>query len=103
MLIGLLDQTIKYVCPIDGVSVGNPKDKSTWRIDFKDEATKAEKDAAQVILGGWDINKTDYREDRRKAYPPVEDYLDAWVKEDVAALNKYKKDCLAVKTKYPKV
>ena len=43
-----------------------------------------------------------YQELRRAEYPPVEDYLDAWVKEDTVALGKYKAECLAVKKKYPK-
>lgn len=39
---------------------------------------------------------------REKEYPPMEDFLDAWVKNDADALNKYRADCLAVKQKYPK-
>jgi hypothetical protein len=33
----------------------------------------------------------------------MEDFADAWVKDDVVAMDKYKADCLAVKAKYPKV
>ena len=44
----------------------------------------------------------DYVAQRRSAYPPVEDYLDAIVKDDTAAIEKYKADCLAVKEAYPK-
>ena len=43
-----------------------------------------------------------YTELRAAAYPPVADYLDAWVKNDAVALEKYRSDCLAVKAKYPK-
>jgi hypothetical protein len=43
-----------------------------------------------------------YTELRAATYPPVADYLDAWVKNDNAALEKYRADCLAVKAKYPK-
>ena len=39
---------------------------------------------------------------RASEYPPMEDFLDAWVKNDAEALNKYREDCLAVKEKYPK-
>ena len=44
----------------------------------------------------------DYISQRTGAYPPIEDYLDAIVKDDTAAIEKYKTDCLAVKNKYPK-
>jgi len=43
-----------------------------------------------------------YRDMRRKEYPPVEDYLDAVVKGDSAAVQAYIDACNAVKAKYPK-
>ena len=43
-----------------------------------------------------------YKELRTAEYPPMEDYLDAIVKGDTVAENKYKEKCLAVKAKYPK-
>lgn len=47
-----LDQAIKAVCPIDGVSIGKPDDKATWRIDFQEAATKEQRAAAQGIIAG---------------------------------------------------
>ena len=44
----------------------------------------------------------DYRELRRAAYPPIEDYVDAIVKDDAQQLAEYLKKCRAVKEKYPK-
>lgn len=44
----------------------------------------------------------DYRDARAAEYPPITDYLDAIVKSDSEALNKYISDCNAVKQKYPK-
>ena len=44
----------------------------------------------------------DYVSQRVSAYPPIEDYLDAIVKNDTAAIEKYKADCLAVKAAFPK-
>jgi hypothetical protein len=44
----------------------------------------------------------DYISQRTGAYPPIEDYLDAIVKNDTTAIEKYKSDCLAVKTRFPK-
>ena len=40
---------------------------------------------------------------RQAEYPPITDYLDGVVKGDQAQIDKYIADCLAVKTKYPKV
>lgn len=63
-----LDQEIKKVCPIDGVSFGKLDDKSTWRIDYAKEATQEQKTEAQKILRDflWDNNmKEKCRKDDR--------------------------------------
>jgi hypothetical protein len=39
---------------------------------------------------------------RKESYPPMEDYLDAIVKNDEAQKQKYLSDCLEIKAKYPK-
>lgn len=44
----------------------------------------------------------DYKVLRKKEYPPIEDFADAWVKQDDAKLEEYRLACLAVKSKYPK-
>lgn len=44
-----LHEKISAVCPIDGVS-------SSGRIDFKPEATEAQRKAAQVIADAWDFD-----------------------------------------------
>lgn len=51
-----LDQAIKQVCPIDGISIGDPNDKKTWRIDFKDNVTLAEKTAAFSVVQTFDMS-----------------------------------------------
>lgn len=43
----------------------------------------------------------DYSELRRAAYPPIEDYLDAIVKDDAQQLAEYLEKCRAVKALYP--
>lgn len=53
MSIVQLDAAIKTVCPIHGVSIGKWDDRATWRINFKDEATDAERKAAQKVLQSW--------------------------------------------------
>ena len=49
-----------------------------------------------------DVRVLTYQELRVSEYPPMEDFADAWVKNDVEAMEKYKAYCLAVKAKYPK-
>lgn len=41
-------------------------------------------------------------EQRRQAYPPFGEFLDAWVKNDAAALEDFRQKCLDVKAKIPK-
>lgn len=44
----------------------------------------------------------DYAEQRKAAYPPMEDFLDAVVKGDETAMEAYRQACFEVKAKYPK-
>lgn len=46
-----LDQAVKKVCPIHGVARLR---EGTVRIDFKDEATPAQRAAAQAVVDAWD-------------------------------------------------
>ena len=49
-------ETINKVCPIHGVSFGKLYQKETWRIDFKDEATAAQKKAAAKWLASFNLD-----------------------------------------------
>ena len=49
------------------------------------------------------IDANAYKTKRASEYPPITDYLDGVVKGDQTQIDKYIADCLAVKTKYPKV
>ena len=49
-----LDRTLRVVCPIHGISIGRWEDKETWRIDYKPEATQAQKDAAAAVIATFD-------------------------------------------------
>lgn len=51
---GNLHAAIAAVCPIHGVSIGRKNDKATWRIDFRDDATDAQRAAARALLEGFD-------------------------------------------------
>ena len=42
------------------------------------------------------------KQQRKIAYPPMTDFLDAWVKNDTEALERYREACLKVKQQYPK-
>jgi hypothetical protein len=44
---------VALVAPIQGISIGTANDKTTWRIDFKPEATSAQRIAAQSVLDNF--------------------------------------------------
>ena len=46
----ILHAKVSAVCPIDGVSIGDPTDPKTWRIDFSVGATPAQMATAQAAL-----------------------------------------------------
>lgn len=54
MIAATLDKAIRAVCPIDGVSIGRPADKATWRIHFRPEATPGQRAAAGAVLAAFD-------------------------------------------------
>ena len=49
-----LDQQLKAICPIDGVSIGRWDDPQTWQISFKPTATPGQRAAAQAALQRFD-------------------------------------------------
>lgn len=50
-----LHTAVELVCPIQGVSVGRKNDKTTWRINYKQEATPAQRAAAQAVVDALDV------------------------------------------------
>jgi len=81
-----LDQAVKAVCPIDGVSIGRPDDKTTWRIDFRPEATKAQQQAAQTVVDTFvPVEDVDTR---AIAKQKIQDYLDGTItaRDAIAAI-----------------
>ena len=69
-----LEQALRAVCPIDGVSLGNLADKSTWRIDFHASATSAQRRAAQDALTAFvPVAPVDFQQ---VAKQKIQDYLD---------------------------
>ena len=47
---------VDSVCPNHGISFGRLNDKTTWRIQFKDEATDPQRAAAQSVVDALDID-----------------------------------------------
>jgi len=63
-----LNDAITAVCPlINSISIGDWNVRSSWRIDFKPEATQQQKDAAQSVLNSFDqydqIAENNYQND----------------------------------------
>jgi tRNA A37 N6-isopentenylltransferase MiaA len=64
--------------------------------------TDAEIDAEVAkLLAAYEA--LEYQRKRAVEYPDFRDYLDGVVKGDQAQIDKYIADCLAVKSKYPKI
>jgi hypothetical protein len=55
MLANTLFELLIPLAPIDGISIGNNTDKTTWRIDFKPTATAAQKITAQAAIDNFDV------------------------------------------------
>mgnify|MGYP003394533880 CR=1 FL=1 len=51
-----LHTLVAAVAPINGVSIGRWADKTTWRVDYRAEATQSQKDAAQMVIAAFDVN-----------------------------------------------
>lgn len=49
-----LDQAISKVCPIDGIAYLG---EGNYRIDYKDEATEQQKEAAQQVVSEWPLQE----------------------------------------------
>lgn len=56
-----LHDAIAAVCPMVGISVGDPADKATWRIDFEPGATEGQRAAAQAVMAVFDAPKARLR------------------------------------------
>jgi len=52
-----LHEAVAKVCPIHGVVIGNPEDRSTYEIQPTDEATPAQVEAAQQVVAEFDPTK----------------------------------------------
>jgi hypothetical protein len=55
-----LHTEIEKLCPIDGLSMTNIDDPTTWRLSFKEEATVEQQNAAQAVIDNAATHKLNY-------------------------------------------
>ena len=48
-----LHKSISTVCPITGVSIGDPNNSSTWIVHYDPTATPSQQSAAKAVLATW--------------------------------------------------
>lgn len=54
----LLDLSLRNAgIPIIGVSIGQPDDRTTWRVDFAAEATPEHRAAADALIATFDVGQ----------------------------------------------
>lgn len=64
-----LEGLVKEVCPhIDGISIGRWNNKSSWRIDYKPEATEEEKKLAMKVFEDFDADAPVPEESKEKKF-----------------------------------
>lgn len=51
----VLHDRVALKAPIEGISIGKIALRSTWRIDFKPEATTQQRADAQAVIAAFDI------------------------------------------------
>ena len=66
------------------------------------EISKIEAESLIKLKEEQEFNEQNYYRKRIYSYPPLGDFVDAWVKGDESALEEYRAACLEVKAKYPK-
>ncbi len=66
------------------------------------EITMQEVEKLGKVVTQSEFDSQDYYRKRIYSYPELGEFVDAWVKNDQAALEEYRKKCLEVKAKYPK-
>ena len=72
---------------------------------IKPGLTQIQSNEVQTLIDAkqqTEFNQQDYYRKRLYSYPELGEFVDAWVKNDQAALEEYRKKCLEVKAKFPK-
>ena len=97
-----ITHALESLCPgAEWVQEGDAYEGLIWK-DLN--IAKPSKQQIEAELERLMVEKTRtlYQRKRAEEYPPMADFLDAWVKQDQQALESYRQQCLDVKTKYPK-
>lgn len=93
-----------YIYPKTGVFCCLADDGSQDHLITKDMKAITQEELDKILADRVQehFDSKDYVYKRAYSYPSVSEFLDAWVKDDQAALDQYRQKCLAVKAKYPK-
>jgi len=59
-----LDEKVRLVSPIAGISFGDLNDKRTWRIDFDESATPQQKNAAKDVVDNFVYDDEEKEKDK---------------------------------------
>jgi len=88
-------------CSFDGkdISIEDSKTGEMRKLTAKEKKAVN----AEVLVVEAEIKAKAYKAKRAAEYPPMHEYLDAIVNDDLQAQNDYIMKCKKVKQKYPKV
>jgi len=98
---GFYDSEIHTVMPDDAVGITQEKYNELMAGQSQGNPVISDEDGNPILGTPTPMNQT-YADLRRKAYPPIENYIDGVVKGDETQIQQYINECLAVKAKYPK-
>jgi hypothetical protein len=71
-----LVSSVRNAAPIEEMSVGLLEDKTTWLVRFREEATQAQRDAAQAAMDAFDYTAPTPTEVREAAFATDADRID---------------------------
>jgi hypothetical protein len=83
-MIDALDEAIKAVCPIDGVSLLDRKSMKV-RIDFAKEATPQQRAAAQAVIDTFDWAAPEQKDPDRELLKTLAQKSGDWKPDDITA------------------
>jgi hypothetical protein len=98
---GFYDSEIHSTMPDDAVQITREKYTELMTGQSEGNPVSSDSNSNPINVAPTPIVQT-YIELRKKAYPPIEDYIDGVVKGDNTQIQQYITDCLAVKARYPK-
>jgi ribose 5-phosphate isomerase RpiB len=92
----------KYLNPATGIIHAIPEDGSQDHLVVGMTLVTEEQATSNIQARlEREFEAQDYYRKRIHSYPNMGEFVDAWVKNDFAALEAYRQQCLAIKAKYP--